>query len=161
PGIDFDPEKAARGEKAFRQRRKVVDPSGEFSPNVKLACDTCHSGPLFTDNKPHRIEFMPFGDPGTDPGELDRDGNALGFDTPALIGLRFTAPYFHDGVAGDPSTPGNVLGGVGAAQSEPVAADPAVARRALRNVVLPFYNNVRFEFGFSQQDLDDLTEFLL
>jgi hypothetical protein len=151
PGVDFDPEAAKRGEKLFKDRRKVVDPSGEFSSNVKLSCETCHLPPLFTDNKPHRIGLpgVPFGDPVVDPGVVDEDGTIRGFDTPPLVGLRFTAPYFHDGLAGDPTAPNNVLTGRDA------------ARRALRDNLLPFYNNVRFQFGFTQEELDDLTEFLL
>ena len=142
PGVDFEPAKAARGEQLFRQLRPVDDPGGEFGSHAKASCATCHEGTLFTDDKPHRIGPTPFGDP-ADFGEVNRDGHSLGFDTPALVGLRFTAPYFHQGAAG-------VEGATG----------PDAARRALRTVVLPFYN-ARFKLDFTDPELDDLTEFLL
>ena len=143
PGVDFDPVKAARGEQLFRQTRPVVDPGGEFGPNAKVACATCHTGRVFTDNKPHRIAPTPFGDP-ADPGQLDRHGRSAGFDTPALMGVRFGSPYFHAGHSGDPTAP-----------TEPVAA-----RQALRTQLLPAYNS-RFQFRFTASEIDDLTEFLL
>ena len=149
PGRDFDPELAKFGEQVFKDERGT-DPSGEFSPNVKISCETCHLGPAFTDNKPHRIA-LPFpltGDPAFDPGQVDSEGKIRGFDTPPLIGIRFTAPYFHDGLAGDPTAPTNLLTG-----SEP-------ARRALRDNLVPFYN-ARFAFNFTLNEMDALTEFLL
>lgn len=144
PGIDFDPVAAARGEVLFREERGV-DPSGEFSLNVKISCETCHLGVDFTDNKPHRILAL-FGDP-ADPGHVDEQGLIRGFDTPPLHALRFTPPYFHDGLAGDPTGANLAFG-------------PSAARRALRDNVLNFYN-LRFAFNFTPQELDDLTEFLL
>ena len=163
PGQDFDPVRARRGETLFRTPRPVVDPTGEFPSGQRLACATCHSGPFFTDNKAHR-DFPPTGDPLLDPGRVGPDGNIVGFDTPSLLGVRFTAPYFHDGAGGDPTAPSNFLGGgmgPGAAQADIGAAGPAAARRALLETVLPFYNNVRFNFGFTQDELADLAEFLL
>lgn len=145
PGVDFDPTLAREGERLFREKRGL-DPSGEFSPNVKISCETCHTGPLLTDNKPHRI-LAAFGDP-ADPGAIGPNGEMQGFDTPPLVGLRFTAPYFHDGLAGDPTSPSNLLTGTD------------FARRALRENVLNFYN-ARFAFNFTNAELDALTEFLL
>ena len=142
PGVDFDPAKAARGERLFRQTRPVVDPGGEFSSHATVACATCHAGRFFTDNRPHRIFPTPFGDP-ADPGDVNRDGRSIGFDTPPLVALRLSAPYFHQGAGGVET-----------------AADPGTARQALRTVVLPFYN-ARFQFRFTEAELDDLTEFLL
>ena len=78
--------------------------------------------------------------------------------------MRLTAPYFHDGVAGDPTAPSNFLGGgtgTGALHADIGAAGPAAARRALLENVLPFYNTVRFNFGFTQDELKDLAEFVL
>jgi hypothetical protein len=71
-------------------------------------------------------------------------GHTLGFDTPALIAVRLTAPYFHQGGGGVEFGP----------------ADPAAARQALRTAVLPYYN-ARFQLRFTDAELDDLTEFLL
>jgi cytochrome c peroxidase len=166
PGKDFDPVKAARGEKLFKTPRDKVDPSGEFAPNEKIACATCHAGEFFTDGKAHRIALPTFftGDALFDPGEIDGEGNIRGFNTPSLLGVRFTAPFFHDGVAGDPTAPSNLLGGglgVGALEGDVGASGPAAARRALMNNVLPFYNSIRFNFGFTQDELADLAEFLL
>src|SRR5437588_617751 len=129
PGKDFDPVRAARGEALFRTPRPIVDPTGEFPSGARVACATCHSGPFFTDGKPHR-DFVPTGDPVFDPGHVGPDGTILGFDTPSLLGARLTAPYFHDGIAGDPTSPSNFLGGgVGAhsAEAQPGASGPAAA----------------------------------
>ncbi|HVW34844.1 MAG TPA: cytochrome c peroxidase [Acidimicrobiia bacterium] len=147
PGVDYDPVKAARGDKLFHELRPVTDPGGEFNPHASAACSTCHEGDLLTDKKPHRIWPTPYGDP-ADIGEVNQDGHTIGFDTPALIGVRFTAPYFHQGAAG---TGEDTVGKPG---------DPASARQALRTILLPYYN-ARFQLNFTDADLDDLTEFLL
>lgn len=163
PGQDFDPVRAGRGEVLFRTPRPVVDPTGEFPAGQPVACATCHSGAFFTDGKAHR-DVIPTGDPIFDPGRVDADGNILGFDTPSLLGVRLTAPYFHDGIAGDPTAPSNFLGGgtgSGALDADIGAAGTAAARRALLENVLPFYNTVRFNFGFTQDELKDLAEFVL
>jgi mono/diheme cytochrome c family protein len=47
-------------------------------------CDACHEGPQFTDGSQHRFETR-----------LRR------VDTPSLIGLGHSAPYYHDGSAQD------------------------------------------------------------
>jgi hypothetical protein len=166
PGVDFDPEMAKRGEVLFRTPRPVTDPSGEFAAGDKVACATCHAGDFFTDGKAHRIALPTFftGDPIIDPGEIDKEGNIRGFNTPTLLGVRFTSPFFHDGIAGDPTAPSNLLGGglgVGALDGDVGASGPPAARRALLNNVLPFYNSIRFNFGFTQPELADLAEFLL
>ena len=163
PGQDFDPVRAKRGEALFRTPRPVLDPTGEFPSGQPVACATCHSGKFFTDGKAHR-DVIPTGDPVFDPGRVDAEGNILGFDTPSLLGVRLTAPYFHDGIAGDPTAPSNFLGGgtgVGALDGDIGAAGTAAARRALLENVLPFYNTVRFNFGFTQDELKDLAEFVL
>jgi hypothetical protein len=163
PGKDFDPVRAQRGEALFRTPRPVLDPTGEFPSGQQVACATCHAGPFLTDGKAHRMA-LPTGDPVFDPGQIGSDGNILGFHTPSLLGARFTAPYFHDGVAGDPTSPSNFLGGgigPGAAEGNIGAAGPAAARRALLDNVLPFYNSVRFNFGFTAEELKDLAEFIL
>jgi cytochrome c peroxidase len=75
---------------------------------ITAGCASCHGGATWTASKL----------PGL-PGELDADGNGMvdgvlrdvgtlnvrdlrgetGFDIPALVGVRLTAPYFHDGSA--------------------------------------------------------------
>lgn len=163
PGSDYDPVRAKRGEELFRTPRPVNDPTGEFAAGTPIACATCHEGVFFTDNKPHRMAILT-GDPVFDPGRVSETGNILGFDTPSLLGARFTAPYFHDGIAGDPTSPSNFLGGgtgPGAVEGNIGAVNAAAARRALIDNVLPFYNNVRFNFGFSDEELKDLAEFIL
>ena len=162
-GKDFDPVRAKRGEELFRTPRPVLDPTGEFPSGQPVACATCHSGRFFTDGRAHR-DFIPTGDPAFDPGRVDSNGDILGFDTPSLLGVRLTAPFFHDGIAGDPTAPSNFLGGgtgPGALDGDIGAAGTAAARRALLENVLPFYNTVRFNFGFTQDELRDLAEFVL
>jgi hypothetical protein len=128
-----------------------------------VACATCHSGPFFTDNKAHP-GLVITGDPVLDPGEVRPDGTVAGFHTPSLLALRLTAPYFHNGSAGDPTAPSNFLSGsLGRHSTEGDIGShgAAVARRALLDDVLPFYNNVRFGFRFTDEELADLAEFLL
>lgn len=43
---------------------------------------------------------------------------------------------------------------------ENTSTDPGAARRAIRTVLLPYYN-ARFQLAFTDAELDDLTEFLL
>jgi mono/diheme cytochrome c family protein len=163
PGREYDPARAARGEVLFRTPRPVTDPTGEFPAGSKVACSTCHVGPFLTDGKAHR-QVAVSGDPLVDPGEVGPDGTIAGFHTPSLLGLRLTAPYFHDGSAGDPTAPSNFLsGGLGrhSLDRDIGAQGSAVARRALLDNVLPFYNTVRFNFRFTDEELADLAEFLL
>ncbi|MEW6477448.1 MAG: cytochrome c peroxidase [Actinomycetota bacterium] len=163
PGREYDPARAARGEVLFRTPRPVTDPTGEFPAGAKVACATCHSGPFFTDGKAHRSVVVT-GDPLLDPGEVGPDGTIMGFHTPSLLGLRLTAPYFHDGSAGDPTAPSNFFsGGFGrhSLDGDIGTHGAAVARRALLDNVLPFYNTVRFNFRFTDEELADLAEFLL
>lgn len=64
---------------------------------VEAGCQTCHSGPMFADWVPHAIGV---------PEHPDRSGPDAGFAgryqfrTPTLRNLRYTGPYFHNGVAG-------------------------------------------------------------
>ena len=163
PGREYDPARAARGEVLFRTPRPVTDATGEFPAGSKVACATCHAGPFFTDGKPHRQVALS-GDPLFDPGEVGPDGTIVGFHTPSLLGLRLTAPYFHDGSAGDPTSPSNFFsGGLGrhSLDADIGTHGSAVARRALLDDVLPFYNTVRFNFQFTEEELADLAEFLL
>ncbi|MGH8999355.1 MAG: cytochrome c peroxidase [Acidimicrobiia bacterium] len=163
PGRDYDPERAARGETLFRTPRPVTDPTGEFPGGAKVACATCHAGRFFTDGKPHR-HMVVTGDPLFDPGEVGKDGSIAGFHTPSLLGARLTSPYFHDGSMGDPTQPDNLLsGGVGprSLEGEIGAVGPSAARRALLDNLLPFYNTVRFNFLFTEEELKDLAEYIL
>jgi hypothetical protein len=47
----------------------------------KANCDSCHEGPRFTDERNHDV------------------GTGKPFQTPTLVGLRFRAPFMHDGCA--------------------------------------------------------------
>lgn len=163
PGREFDPARAARGEVLFRTPRKVNDPTGEFPAGTSIACATCHAGRFFTDNKPHPGVVIT-GDPVVDPGKVRPDGTVAGFQTPSLLGLRLTAPYFHNGSGGDPTAPSNFLSGSLGRRSldrDIGTQGAAVARRALLDNVLPFYNTVRFGFRFTDEELADIAEFLL
>jgi cytochrome c peroxidase len=60
---------------------------------TQLGCDTCHPGPLYTDMQLHDV--------GTGDPKLERNSHGRGtqFDTPSLLGIWASAPYFHDGSA--------------------------------------------------------------
>lgn len=61
-------------------------------------CAGCHSGPLFTDGKFHRIMPSAANDRGL--GEVTNKARDDGrFRTPPLRNVAATAPYFHDGSA--------------------------------------------------------------
>jgi YVTN family beta-propeller protein len=72
-------------------------PQDEFDQGkqvfTQLGCDTCHPGPLYTDMQLHDV--------GTGDPALERNSHGRGtqFDTPSLLGIWATAPYFHDGSA--------------------------------------------------------------
>ena len=71
------PNEFQRGEKVFTQ----------------MGCDTCHTPPFYTDMQLHDV--------GTGDPELEHNSHGRGtqFDTPSLLGIWATAPYFHDGSA--------------------------------------------------------------
>ena len=58
-----------------------------------LGCASCHTAPLYTDRRLHDV--------GTGAPALERNSHGRGttFDTPSLLGIWATAPYFHDGSA--------------------------------------------------------------
>jgi YVTN family beta-propeller protein len=60
---------------------------------TSLECNGCHIPPLFTDRQLHDV--------GTGDKVLEKNSHGRGtnFDTPSLIGVWMTAPYFHDGSA--------------------------------------------------------------
>lgn len=60
---------------------------------VQLGCESCHPPPLYTDMQLHDV--------GTGDPILERNSHGRGtqFDTPSLLGIWATAPYFHDGSA--------------------------------------------------------------
>ncbi|MQG36792.1 MAG: hypothetical protein FI719_00355 [SAR202 cluster bacterium] len=58
-----------------------------------LGCDGCHVPPLFTDRQLHDVGT------GDEVLEKNNHGRGTNFDTPSLIGVWMTAPYFHDGSA--------------------------------------------------------------
>lgn len=69
-----------------RPRPPTLDPAAVARGKAVFTgagdCVECHSGPRFTDGKQHRFEST-----------LERA------DTPSLIGLSASAPYYHDGSA--------------------------------------------------------------
>src|SRR5262249_43757971 len=79
--------------------------------SAALGCTTCHDGPAYSDRDRHRFT-----------------GNLRASDTPSLIGVAASAPYFHDGSA---ATLAEVLrdrGGVhGMIDGAAALADPQVA----------------------------------
>jgi cytochrome c peroxidase len=142
-GVDFDPVLAEQGKHIFEEPRGM-DPSGEFAADVKVACASCHTGDKKTDRSFHKI-LMPFGDPVLDPGAMGDDGSIKGFKTPVLRALRLTAPYFHEGLGGDPT-----------AMRSPVNSPP---RPALLETV-GFYNE-RFQMNFTPAEEQALIEYLM
>lgn len=58
-----------------------------------LGCQLCHIPPYFTDSVLHNVAT---GDLAKEKNSHGRGGN---FDTPSLLGVWQTAPYFHDGSA--------------------------------------------------------------
>ena len=71
------PDEFQRGERVFTQ----------------MGCATCHTPPVYTDMQLHDV--------GTGDPKLERNSHGRGtqFDTPSLLGIWATAPYFHDGSA--------------------------------------------------------------
>lgn len=62
---------------------------------VSKSCGTCHSGSNFTDNKRHDVGTI---DTSSGTG-IGSPLAGVGFDTPTLLGLVDSAPYFHNGKA--------------------------------------------------------------
>ena len=60
---------------------------------TSLECGRCHVPPIFTDRELHEVGT------GDRLLEKNRHGHGTSFDTPTLIGVWMTAPYFHDGRA--------------------------------------------------------------
>ena len=143
--------------------RPATAPTGEFPAGAQVACATCHTPPFFTDNKAHRHAVVA-GDPILDPGEVGPDGKIRGFHTPSLLGARLSAPYFHDGSMGDPTAPDNSSRAAWACghstPSSVLSARPPHARALIDNV-LPFYSGPRFNFGFTDEEIQDLAEYIL
>ncbi len=145
-GADFDPALAERGEALFNLPRGR-DPFGRSFPGERISCATCHTAlNNFSDNDFHIVMFPLFLAPELEPIDPShqRDGKVLGFNTPVLRGLRFTAPYFHDGLLGHPS-------GEAPLRNEP--ADLALLQ------LVTFYSQ-RFEFGFTLAEQLAIVEFL-
>jgi YVTN family beta-propeller protein len=58
-----------------------------------LGCGDCHVPPIYTDRELHEV--------GTGDRSLEKNSHGRGtsFDTPSLLGIWMSAPYFHDGSA--------------------------------------------------------------
>ena len=145
PGIDFDPQLAARGARLFEDYRGV-DVNGDFEPFDGVACIHCHVAPRGTDRAFHPILLPPplLDVPTLDPGHIDSHGKVRGFKTPVLRGVRLTAPYFHDGSMGAP-------GEAGPSQERTIAAllEMMAAYRA------------RFAFDFTPEEELAIVHYLL
>lgn len=73
-------EAAKRGEDLFRK---------EFAAMDGKSCASCHTpSAMFLDRRAHNVGSG---------GDSYSGSVSGGFDTPTLLGLRFTAPYLHDG----------------------------------------------------------------
>lgn len=62
---------------------------------TQKGCDSCHSGNLYTDNQRHDVGTIQASSGQGSGGPLAD----VGFDTPTLIGVWSTPPYFHNGQA--------------------------------------------------------------
>jgi YVTN family beta-propeller protein len=87
---------------AFMASLKVPRSPYTISPNefqqgekvfAQQGCAECHTPPLYTDLQLHDV--------GTANPDLEHNSHGRGtqFDTPSLLGIWATAPYFHDGSA--------------------------------------------------------------
>ncbi|MEM0998465.1 MAG: cytochrome c peroxidase [Bacteroidota bacterium] len=65
---------------------------------AEAGCNTCHSGPMFSDYRPHVLGVPDHADlEAPDAGA----GGTFGFRTPTLRNLSVTAPYMHNGTSRD------------------------------------------------------------
>lgn len=67
----------------------------------KAGCATCHTPPLFTDNRFHALGVPQVGPRADDPGRFMATGDERergAFRTSTLRNIALTAPYMHDGV---------------------------------------------------------------
>jgi YVTN family beta-propeller protein len=87
---------------AFMASLKVPRSPYALAPNefqrgenvfMQMGCAACHAPPFYTDMQSHDV--------GTGDPKLERNSHGRGtqFDTPSLLGIWATAPYFHDGSA--------------------------------------------------------------
>jgi cytochrome c peroxidase len=92
----------------------------------RAGCDSCHSGPLLSDQGFHALALPPFGPGRTRPfdpaardlgrvAETDRLEDAYRFRTPSLRNVALTAPYGHNGAYPD-------LAGIIAHHADPLTA---------------------------------------
>jgi cytochrome c peroxidase len=85
------------GEKAALSRQERQGRDLFFG---KARCATCHTPPLFTDNRFHALGVPQVGPRADDPGrfQVTADERERGaFRTPTLRNVALTAPYMHDG----------------------------------------------------------------
>ena len=84
--------------------RRVLTDQQELGRKVffgKAGCATCHTPPLFTDNRFHNLGVPQVGPRADDPGRFAITGDERergAFRTPTLRNVALTAPYMHDGV---------------------------------------------------------------
>ncbi len=92
-----EPERTEAVDEYLKSLKPLPSPymeDGKFSKKAELGravfkkakCNSCHSGPLFTDLEKYEI------------GEVEFEG---GWDTPTLMEVWRTSPYLHDGSASD------------------------------------------------------------
>ena len=164
PGTEYDAARAARGEVLFRTPRPVTDPTGEFPAGADGRLRHLPRRPVL-----HRRQGAPaaWSSPatrcstrarsaptapswGSTPRRCSASGSRRRISTTAASGTPRLPATSSPGALGRHSLDGDI----GAHGAE-------VARRALLDNVLPFYNTVRFNFRFTDEELADLAEFLL
>jgi YVTN family beta-propeller protein len=78
-----------QGEDLSALERSEFDLGESIFSSMEASCSSCHIPPVYTDQLTHNV--------GT--GTSFLESNGFSFDTPPLINLITSAPYFHDGSA--------------------------------------------------------------
>jgi cytochrome c peroxidase len=82
-----------------RGNRSALSPEAIIgAAEFRHSCSSCHSGPLLSDGKFHKLLSPSPGDRGLGEITLKAADNGR-FRTPSLRNVDLTAPYFHDGSA--------------------------------------------------------------
>lgn len=121
-------------------------------------CSSCHSGPLFSDQKFYALALPPFGPGRTrqfDPiardvghmGESDRIEDAYRFRTPALRNITLTGPYGHNGAY-------PTLAGIIGHHTDPIVSLKKWTRDLAKLPKAPWLEQVDFA---SQQNSREMT----
>ncbi len=115
----------------YRESNGVLTPEAQLGKNLfsSQGCDGCHSGDLFTDLTRHDVGTIQASSGQSNGQSL----SGIGIDTPTLIGIWQTAPYFHNGQA---QTLDDVL---------LTGTEHFVSNEADRNNLIAYLNQIEYE----------------